>query len=81
MAEERAQDWLFSFKDNGIGLDPTYKDKIFEIFKRLHKRDEYPGSGMGLAICKNIVERHGGKIWVDSRVGEGATFYFTIKKY
>lgn len=81
LAEERAHEWLFSFKDNGIGLDPVYKDKIFEIFKRLHKRDEYPGSGMGLAICKNIVERHGGKIWVDSRVGEGATFYFTIKKF
>lgn len=74
-------DWQFSFKDNGIGIDPAYKDKVFEIFKRLNKRDAYSGSGMGLAICKNIVERHGGKIWVESQLGVGATFHFTIKKY
>ena len=80
-AQERPGEWLFSFQDNGIGMDPAYKDKIFEIFKRLHKRDEYPGSGMGLAICKNIIERHGGKVWVESRLGEGAAFFFTIKKY
>lgn len=79
--EDRPNDWLFSVKDNGIGFDPQYKEKIFEIFKRLNKRDDYPGSGMGLAITKNIVERHGGKIWVDSRQGEGTTFFFTIKKY
>ncbi len=79
--ESREFDWLFSVQDNGIGFDPQYKDKIFEIFKRLNKRDDYPGSGMGLAITKNIVERHGGKIWVDSRLGYGTTFYFTIKKY
>lgn len=79
--EEREYDWLFSVQDNGIGFDPQYKDKVFEIFKRLNKRDDYPGSGMGLAITKNIVERHGGKIWVDSRLGYGTTFYFTIKKY
>lgn len=79
--EDRPNDWLFSVQDNGIGFDPQYKDKVFEIFKRLNKRDDYPGSGMGLAISKNIVERHGGKIWVDSRLGVGTTFFFTIKKY
>ncbi len=79
--DDRTYDWLFSVEDNGIGFDPQYKEKVFEIFKRLNKRDDYPGSGMGLAITKNIVERHGGKIWVDSRLGYGTTFYFTIKKY
>lgn len=79
--EDRAEDWLFTVEDNGMGFDPQYKDKVFEIFKRLNKRDDYPGSGMGLAISKNIVERHGGKIWVDSRLGIGTTFFFTIKKY
>jgi signal transduction histidine kinase len=79
--DDREHDWLFSVEDNGMGFDPQYKEKVFEIFKRLNKRDDYPGSGMGLAISKNIVERHGGKIWVDSRLGIGTTFYFTIKKY
>lgn len=79
--DDREHDWLFAVEDNGMGFDPQYKEKVFEIFKRLNKRDDFPGSGMGLAISKNIVERHGGKIWVDSRLGIGTTFYFTIKKY
>jgi signal transduction histidine kinase len=78
--EDRGKDWLFYVRDNGIGFEPKYADKVFEIFKRLNRRDQYAGSGMGLAICKNIVERHGGKIWAEPILEQGCTFYFTIKK-
>jgi len=74
------KNWQFSFKDNGIGFADEHRNSVFEIFRRLHAKDEYSGSGIGLSIAKKIVERHGGKIWVDSEPGKGSTFYFTIPK-
>lgn len=77
-AERQPDEWLFSVTDNGVGFDAKYAERVFVIFKRLHSREDYPGTGIGLAICKKIIERHGGRIWAESEIGQGTSIFFTL---
>jgi signal transduction histidine kinase len=77
-AERDGEHWRFSVSDNGIGMSPDHAKRIFEPFQRLHGEEDYPGTGIGLAVCERIIDQHGGRIWVSSRPGEGSVFHFTL---